>query len=113
MAECKDIDRALSNLGKKIDAQNKCCSEVKAELGRLKNSINSLGNRVGKLERDIQSGKQKQTKPQDLTAIYKRLDALENYCLSVEKVFADIEKSFGGIMKQVLGFMDFFSFIFK
>lgn len=111
MAECKDIDRALSNLGRKIDAQNKCCSEVKAELGRLNNKINSLGNRVGKLERDIQANKQ--GKPQDLTAILKRLNALESYCLSVEKVFADVEKAFGGIMKQVLGFMDFFSFIFK
>ncbi|MBD2360048.1 primosomal replication protein [Anabaena minutissima FACHB-250] len=95
MAECKDIDKALANLAKKIDAQNQCCNESKAEIKRLK-------DRIGALERankNNNNGKQQQTKPQDLTPIYKRLNKLENYCESVESFIKGIEP----LIKSLVG----------
>jgi small-conductance mechanosensitive channel len=69
MAECKDIDRALANLGRKIDAQNKCCEANKK-------AINDLKNRIGNLER----GNRNQPKDKvDLTSINRRLSAIERY----------------------------------
>ncbi|MBD2344170.1 hypothetical protein [Anabaena subtropica] len=70
MAECKDIDRALANLAKKIDAQNKCCEENKK-------AIDDLKKRMGNLERA-----QRQQQPNnrtDLTSINRRLAAIERY----------------------------------
>lgn len=97
MAECKDIDKALAKLGNKIDAQNKCCSEVKAELGRL-------NNRIGKLERDFnQALKPGQNKNPDLTAIYKRLAQIENYINILDSTGKTMQQGFKQIKELFLG----------
>lgn len=77
MAECKDIDRALANLARKIDAQNACCEANKK-------AIADLNGRINKLEKGEQV-KQGQNKQQDLTNILKRLSKLEVLVDAIEK----------------------------
>jgi hypothetical protein len=90
VADCKDIDRALANLSRKIDAQNRCCEANKK-------AIADLNNRLRNLERGNKPNSQKD-KPQDLTDIYKRLNRLEQYCLSIESLFTQI----GNVVKPII-----------
>lgn len=79
MAECKDIDKALGNLG---------------------NALDQMKQRMGKLEAEQKrccGDKQPENKV-DLTTIQNRLERLESYCDSIEQLFAQI----GNLIKPII-----------
>ena len=108
MADCKDIDAALTNLSSKIDG---------------------LGRRLNDLEKKQHSccdNKDKTPKDTDLSAINKRLAAIDNYInkldteikLITSKVaeiggfFGEILDSLDGIVEKVFGAITFFTKLF-
>lgn len=105
---CKNIESVLNNLSRKIDNQNRCCNDVKKQIGNLNQRLKNLENKVKRLESNNNNNK-----PNGLADILKRLARLESYCLSVEQAFSQLEKSITDIRTHTLGFLDFFSFIFK
>jgi chromosome segregation ATPase len=82
VAECKDIDRALADLGNKINEQNRLINNLQ----KKQDDCCNKGN------------KQEQSKPTDLSAITKRIDKLEGYCDSIEHLFAQI----GNLIKPII-----------
>lgn len=74
MADCKEIDASLVRLGGKID--------------RFNGSLNNLDNRLKNLEKEKTSQDTKGKNEADLSAIYKRLDELED---AVRKIVRYVE----------------------
>jgi hypothetical protein len=76
VADCKDIDKALAALSAKIDAQNQQITDIKRKQEQCCKNNNQNNNQ-----------KDKST---DLSPIYQRLNKLEQYCESVEYLFAQL-----------------------
>jgi archaellum component FlaC len=81
VAECKDIDRALADLGNKINEQNKIINNLQ----KRQDDCCNKGN------------KQDQNKPTDLTPIYQRLSKIENYINVLDGDLTGIT----GIIKEI------------
>lgn len=84
---CNDINKALNNLAKKIDAQNACCESNRRAIQALTNRVKKLEDKIGKPEERTQ-GKNQQ---QDLSQIYRRLSKIEKDVLDL-----------GGIVKSII-----------
>ncbi len=92
---CKDIDKALKELGSKIDAQVKCCQENKK-------AIDDLNNRVKRLERGG-NNRQGNDRNIDLTPIYQRLAKIESYINALDATGNALKEGLKQIKELFMG----------
>jgi prefoldin subunit 5 len=89
MSQCTDVDAAIKRLEGKINAQNKLISDQNKQIADLKKKQDACCNN---------NGNNNNNNNQSLKDIYKRLQRLEQYCLSIESLFNQI----GAILKPIV-----------
>ncbi|MBE9054167.1 hypothetical protein IQ243_28005 [Nostocales cyanobacterium LEGE 11386] len=101
------------------EAANRALIEIQPQLSfkadknyvqDLQNRLNQLIAENNKLRRDLDNIRRN---PQNNSALERRVSRLESYCNSLESFIGQISKSLEPFITNIIGFFDFFSFIFK